>query len=143
MPCATTLAVSRPRAKRGARTRALVVTMTLLIAPLPSLAAGSVGRQPYDEKLLRLSELLGSLHYLRELCGAREGTLWRDRMNALINAEDPTPERRRAFIDRFNSGYSVLAEVHHGCTPTAVAIVERYSDEGARLIREIRAQYAQ
>lgn len=129
---------------RGGRARALVVlALVLLLSPVPSLAAGSVGRQPYDEKLLRLSELLGSLHYLRELCGAREGSLWRDRMNALINAEDPTPERRRAFIDRFNSGYSVLAEVYHGCTPSAVAIVERYSDEGARLIRELKAQYAQ
>ena len=27
--------------------------------------------KPYDDKLLRLSEILGAVHYLRELCGAK------------------------------------------------------------------------
>ena len=28
----------------------------------------SRGKQPYDDKLMRLSEILGTVHYLRELC---------------------------------------------------------------------------
>ena len=29
--------------------------------------------RPYDERLMRLSEILGAVHYLRELCGANDG----------------------------------------------------------------------
>ena len=48
--------------------------------PVPTVA-------PYDGGLVRLSEILGSMHYLRELCGASEGTLWRDQMQGVIDAE--------------------------------------------------------
>jgi uncharacterized protein (TIGR02301 family) len=56
------------------------------LALATAYAAGAQGPQglmtdtrPYDEKLLRLSEILGAVHYLRELCGANEGQSWRDR----------------------------------------------------------------
>ena len=40
------------------------------------------------------AEIMGALHYLRELCGAREGQTWRSEMQALIEAEAPSGERR-------------------------------------------------
>ena len=39
----------------------------------------------YDEKLLRLSEILGSLSFLRDLCGESDGAAWRDEMSALLD----------------------------------------------------------
>ncbi len=33
-------------------------------------AARAQDARPYDDKLMRLSEILGAVHYLRELCGA-------------------------------------------------------------------------
>ena len=41
----------------------------------------------YGGQLNKLSEVLGSLHYLRTLCGANEGQKWRDEMQALVVAE--------------------------------------------------------
>ena len=46
---------------------------------------------------MRLSEILGAVQFLRELCGTNEGALWRDQMQALIDAEQPTaPKSGRA-----------------------------------------------
>ena len=35
---------------------------------------------PYEPQLLQLSEIMGSLAYLRTLCGGREAQDWRTRM---------------------------------------------------------------
>ena len=43
--------------------------------------------RPYDAKLLRLAEILGAVHYLRELCGAQEGQLWREQMKEIVKNE--------------------------------------------------------
>ena len=29
--------------------------------------------KPYDDQLMRLAEILGAVHYLRELCSANDG----------------------------------------------------------------------
>ena len=39
-----------------------------------------VDRIAFTTDLTRLAEILGALHYLRDLCGAREGQTWRNEM---------------------------------------------------------------
>jgi len=55
---------------------------------------------PFDGDLARLSEILGALHYLRAVCGANDGAKWRNEMQALIDAEAPSGERRRKMEAR-------------------------------------------
>ena len=50
--------------------------------------------KPYDDRLLRLSEILGAVHYLRELCGGNDGQLWRERMKELMEAEGSSALRK-------------------------------------------------
>ena len=45
---------------------------------------------PFDGDLQRLAEILGTLHYLRGICGSNEGSKWRNEMQALIDAETPS-----------------------------------------------------
>ena len=45
--------------------------------------------KPYDDRLMRLAEILGAVHYLRELCGADDGQYWRERMKELHAAHHP------------------------------------------------------
>jgi len=52
-------------------------------APSPAAAQQAV---PFDGDLRRLAEILGALHYLRELCGAAEGQKWRNEMQQLVDA---------------------------------------------------------
>ena len=51
---------------------------------LAPLAGPPSGPAPLDGELQRLAEILGALHYLRAVCGAKEGTKWRDQMEALL-----------------------------------------------------------
>jgi uncharacterized protein (TIGR02301 family) len=74
-----------------------------------SAAGGTAARAaevtPFDAGLERIAEILGSLQYLRGICGANEGNKWRDEMQALIEAEAPSGQRRSQFIAHFNRGY--------------------------------------
>jgi uncharacterized protein (TIGR02301 family) len=104
--------------------------------------AATPGDQPgYDPQLLRLSEILGAVHYLRKLCDSGEGNLWRDQMQALIDSENPDADRRARLIDRFNRGYQGFRSVYRTCTPAATTAIDRYMEEGAKIAREITARY--
>jgi uncharacterized protein (TIGR02301 family) len=97
---------------------------------------------PFDGELVRLAEILGALHYLREICDAREGQKWREQMQALIEAEAPSGERRARMVASFNRGYHGFQQVHRTCTPAADIAIRRYLEEGAKIARDITARYA-
>lgn len=98
------------------------------------LRAGAVDA-PYEERLYRLGEVLGSLHYLRNLCG-ESGSVWREQMEALVAAEDPAPEKRARLIASFNRGYRSNSEIHMNCTQAVATAIERYMKEGEQLTHE-------
>jgi uncharacterized protein (TIGR02301 family) len=97
---------------------------------------------PFDNDLQRLSEILGALHYLRAICGAKEGQKWRNEMQALIDAEVPSGERRTRMIASFNRGYQGFQQTYRTCTPAADFAIRRYLEEGSRIARDITGRYA-
>lgn len=101
--------------------------------PLPAVAAPAADSKPYDERLMRLAEILGSVHYLRELCGSGDGQLWRDRMQDLLNAEGGTALRRMRLTRSFNQGYRSYSRTYIACTPSAQNAITRFLAEGAQL----------
>jgi len=129
----------------------LAIGLMLFCLVLPAAAPAQTPAQtpakdnataPYDGELQRLAEILGSLQYLRTVCGAKEGQKWRAEMQALIDAEAPSGERRRRIVARFNSGYRGFEQTYRTCTPAADLAIRRYLDEGAKIAREITARYA-
>ncbi len=100
--------------------------------------AGSSGitdpdARPYDAQIYRLSEILGAVHYLRELCGADEGQIWRDQMRQLVSAEGTSALRRAKLVDSFNKGYRGYARTYRTCTRPALQAIERFMQQGAGL----------
>jgi uncharacterized protein (TIGR02301 family) len=92
--------------------------------------ASSPDSRPYDDKLLRLSEILGAVHYLRELCGANDGQLWRDRMKELMDAEGSSALRRARLTRSFNNGYRSYSRTYNNCTSSAQTAITRFLTEG-------------
>ena len=92
-------------------------------------ATPSQESRPYDDKLLRLSEILGAVHFLRELCGNSDGMLWRDRMQDLMNAEASSALRRVRLTRAFNAGYRSYSRTYTSCTPTAQNSIARFMTE--------------
>ena len=97
---------------------------------------------PFDGDLQRLAEILGALHYLRGICGTNEGPKWRNQMQALIDAETPTGDRRTRMIAAFNRGYNGFQQTYRTCTPAATVAIRRYVEEGAKISRDLTARYA-
>ncbi len=95
---------------------------------------------PYNQKLLRLSEVLGSVHFLRNLCG-ESGTQWRDSMNELLVSEKPSSERKAQLTASFNHGYRSFDGVYVRCTPSAIDALGRFMKEGALLSEDISTRY--
>lgn len=95
---------------------------------------------PFQPRLLRLAEVLGSLHYLRNLCG-EEGTQWRDEMQKLLEAENPSPELRARYVASFNRGYRSYEGTYVRCTASATAAIARYMTEGEELSRDIAVRF--
>jgi len=89
--------------------------------------------RPYDAKLLRLAEILGAVHYLRELCGAQEGQLWRDQMKEIVRNEGSTAVRRAKLVNSFNDGYRGYRRTYRTCTSSATLAITRFSVEGAQI----------
>ncbi len=96
-------------------------------------AGAAADAKPYDDKLFRLSEILGAVHYLRELCGANDGALWRDRMKELMDAEGSSALRRARLTNSFNQGYTSFSRTYKTCTPSAQTTVARFLSEGTQI----------
>jgi uncharacterized protein (TIGR02301 family) len=120
----------------------LFILASIILAALGSPARAETAAAPYDRDLQRLAEILGALHYLRALCGANEGAKWRNEMQALVDAETPSGERRDKLVAGFNRGYRGFQQTYRTCTPAADLVIRRYLDEGARISRDITARYA-
>src|SRR5262244_183536 len=90
----------------------------MIVPPPPARAQAAA---PFDGSLQRLAEILGALHYLRNVCGANEGQKWRNEMQALVDAETPSGDRRLRMIASF---------------------IRRYLEEGSKIAREMTARYA-
>jgi uncharacterized protein (TIGR02301 family) len=118
---------------------ALLLTLMLVLS---AGAAGAVEVAPFDAALERLAEILGSLQYLRGICGANEGNKWRAEMQALLDAEAPSGPRRAEFIARFNRGYRAYLQTYRTCTPAADLAIRRYLEEGSKIAREVTARYS-
>lgn len=96
---------------------------------------------PYEPQLLRLAEIMGALHYLRMLCTGPETGAWRREMQALLDAEASSAERRERLTLRFNRGYAGFEQTHRSCTPAAQVATRRYLDEGQRIVADITSRF--
>ncbi len=127
---------------------AAALATTAAIAPAAAQNAGTPAQPteraaPYDDQLVRLAEILGAIHYLRNLCGAaNEEQVWRDRMQALIDAEKPSAARRARFVDGFNRGYRGHERTHAACTDASRLLADRFVREGAQIAAQVSSRYA-
>lgn len=146
------IARARPRSPHSV-TRRYALGLAVALAMAWSAAPASTARAqeslivpeqreaPYESQLLRLSEILGAVHYLRQLCDSEEGSLWRNEMLGILDAEAPSPIRRARIVDRFNRGFDSFRSVYRTCTAAAITAIDRYMEEGADIARDITARY--
>lgn len=116
-----------------------ICLLTIGLAASPGGGARAVDG-PYEAGLQRLAEVLGALHFLRNLCGEK-GERWRQEMERVLESEKPDAERRARFVASFNRGYRSFAGSYTLCTPSATEAIRRYMKEGEALSKDIAARY--
>lgn len=114
---------------------AVALTLALLTVSVGGepVFAQAKDTRPYDTQLFRLAEILGAVHYLRELCNAEEGQQWRDQMRGLLTAEGGTAVRRARLTRSFNSGYRSYSRTYVNCTPSAKSAISKFLTEGVEI----------
>jgi uncharacterized protein (TIGR02301 family) len=132
-----------------------IAALALVAAPTIGVAAGKIidvpaasapppeeKPVPYDPKLSRLAEILGSLDFIRNLCGKTPEQQWKKMMQQLLDsdARDET-ERRARLTAAFNRGYRSFAAIQTSCNDELRAAGDRYRIEGATLATEIAARF--
>jgi uncharacterized protein (TIGR02301 family) len=109
---------------------------------IPEAPADAGTPAPYDDKLLRLGEILGSVSYLRHLCAPSDPQDWRLAMQKLLDTETRDEAKRKERLTAaFNRGYRSFASVYTDCTQQAITAEQQYRNEGATLAAEITARY--
>lgn len=138
-PCAVVSAVvlSLCAIPAGAQTRAAAT-------PPPAQAdtpAPQDARAPYEPQLLRLAQIIGTLTYLRDLCGDNDGDKWRAKMASLLAAEATSDSERGRLAGAYNEGFRSYSLTYRTCTANAELVIARYLDEGERLARDVTSRY--
>ena len=96
---------------------------------------------PYEQQLLRLSEMMGALAYLRDLCGAADGAAFRSKMQSLLDADGIGQSQRDLIAGAYNQGFEGYRLSYRTCTPAAGEVIGRYLAETARLSAELVSRY--
>ena len=96
---------------------------------------------PYQAKLERLAELMGTLAFLRDLCGAPDAAAWRGKMNDLLASEGTSTERRDRLAGAFNRGFDGYRLTYRRCTPAASVVIERALAEGSNIASELSSRF--
>ncbi len=123
-------------ARRRRQIRMMIATVLLVTGGMLGemrARAQQDDSKPYDEKLTQLAEILGAVHYLRELCGQNDGQIWRDRMREIIDGEGGSALRRAKLSRSFNNGYRSYSRTYQTCSPTAQTAISRFLAEGAQI----------
>lgn len=120
------------------RCRAVRLTLfSLALAGSLGMVASGAAAKPrdaaYNADLIRLSELLGAIHYLRELCNAQDGQLWRNKMAELMETESPEEDQRQLMVSHFNISYHRYRNAYSRCTDQAAQDVNGFIAEGEDL----------
>lgn len=116
----------------------------VLIAPTMGTQIYAQSERPpvYENRLLRFSEVMGSVHFLTLLCTPEEGIIWHKKMNDVLDAEDPSELRRARFIERFNFGFNSFQATYRQCTPSAQTALDRYLNEAREIVERLTSDFS-
>jgi uncharacterized protein (TIGR02301 family) len=109
----------------------------------PSVPAEPVPELPliYEPQLQRLSETLGVIAYVTQLCGDADGDSWRLRAEQLIEAESVTQSRKERLAGAFNRGFLGHQAAHRACTDRSRAVIERMIRDAREITQDLANRF--
>jgi uncharacterized protein (TIGR02301 family) len=104
-------------------------------APVPAV-------NPHHKPLIDLSEMIGALAFLADICSPGAGlNPWRIRMETLLETEGEASGIRDRLTGAFNQGYADYSTSYRQCTPSARAAQRLLTRDAARGARDIERRF--
>lgn len=117
--------------------------LTLIVLSCVALAAPAKAAEPRSPQeqtgILKLAEILGRSHALRQVCRGEEDGFWYDRMQKLIAVESPDDGFRRRLVEKFNEGFGAQKTETPACPADADSRWRDLSAQGAQASRALSA----
>lgn len=107
----------------------------------PATPAKPAPQPGLDRPLLELSEAIGSLAFLGQLCAKNEGEAWRIRMEGLIESEGEPAGLAETMRGAYNRGFAAFSTSYRQCTPAAKAARELIVQDAARLAEALQQRF--
>ena len=111
-----------------------------LAVPMALARPAAAVEAPFDAGLMRLAEVLGSLHFLRNLCGEK-GDQWRRTDGEAAGGRKPGAGAAGAVHRQLQPRLPLVRGIYISCTASATEAIGRYMKEGEALTRDIAARY--
>ena len=115
--------------------RLIKAGLLVLVLALP--APGAAANAALPAKAVHLAEILGAVHHLRDICGANEGQLWRNKMIEMIGVLAPSDADRQRLVKSFNDSFYRYRNTYPACTSTAARQGDKLMQDGRRLAEEL------
>ena len=108
--------------------------ISLAALTLVASAASAQERSPAERQtLIDLSYVLGESHALRQACAGAEDQFWRQRMQRLVQAEQPDAAFDRRLKESFNTGFVAGQTAFSSCSPQSRQAESRAAARGRAL----------
>lgn len=120
----------------------LILTLFITGAQIPSALAQARNEPPYEGRLLRLSEIIGSIHFLTLLCRPDDGLIWFEKMEEMLEVEASTELRKAKLIERFNAGFDSFQSTYRRCTPASQTALARYISEASLVVQNLTSDFS-
>jgi uncharacterized protein (TIGR02301 family) len=120
---------------------ALILALAQSAPAAPNPSPTPAPPPPYEADLLRLSELMGALAYLRDLCHDGDGAAFRQQIARLIEADPRSQEEKDQLAGAFNRGFDGYRLTYRVCTSNARATISSYLAETQHLAKEVATRY--
>lgn len=109
----------------------------MLVLTFGGSALAQTRPAPDRQVMIDLSRVMGESHALRQICRDAADTFWRDRMKAMVIAEQAEPSLEDAMIAAFNNGYETRQRQFSTCNSAARQAEAQVSAKGQALARRL------
>lgn len=105
-------------------------------APKPPVPAA------LEKPLLELSEAMGSLAFLADLCSPlQQPNAWQGRMERLVSSDGEALGNKEKLMGSYNQGYVAFSTTYRQCTDAAQAAQTLLIKDAARIARDLERRF--
>jgi uncharacterized protein (TIGR02301 family) len=111
-----------------------ILTLAIILATALAVPVVAQDRAPDQRQtLIDLSYILGESHALRQACAGQTDQFWRQRMQRLVQTEQPDSAFDKRLKEAFNTGFIAGQTAFPVCGPQSRAEEARIAARGRQL----------